>query len=172
MALTRRQRLRRVGTVCCHTLRNLAYYRTWFEMGTPRATEQFWISVNGNFADVTVLEWCKVLADDRGKHHWTKVVRDKTAFMSGLLAKIGTDEVTWLAYVKAMRFLRDKFIAHLDDEHLMTLPQLDMAKMSVVYLYAYLLENEDEGDVFVDAPKDAVEWFDRFSNEARAVYHA
>jgi hypothetical protein len=54
----------------------------------------------------------------------------------------------------------------------MTLTQVDMAKMSVVYLYAYLLENEDEGDVFVDAPKDVVEWFDRFSNEARAIYHA
>ncbi|KAE8756090.1 hypothetical protein FSO04_30775 [Paraburkholderia madseniana] len=172
MALTRRQRLRRVGTVCCHTLRNLAYYRAWFEMEKPRANEQFWISVNGNFADVTVLEWCKVLADDKGKHHWTKVVRDERAFMIGLLARLGTDEVTWSAYVKAMRFLRDKFIAHLDDELLMTLPQLDVAKVSVVYLYTYLLENEDERDVFVDAPQNAVEWFDRFSDEARAIYHA
>ncbi len=172
MALTRRQRLRRVGTVCCHTLRNLAYYRAWFEMEKPRANEQFWISANGNFADITVLEWCKVLADEKGKHHWTKVVQDKTAFMTGLLAKLRVDEAAWSAYVKEMRFLRDKFIAHLDDEQVMTLPQLDMAKMSTVYLYTYLLENEDDGGVFVDAPQNALDWFDGFSNEARAVYRA
>ncbi|KLU23125.1 hypothetical protein EOS_27300 [Caballeronia mineralivorans PML1(12)] len=136
------------------------------------ANEQFWISVNGNFADVTVLEWCKVFADKKGKHHWTKVVQDKAAFMAGLLAKLGVEEVAWSAYVEEMRFLRDKFIAHLDDEQVMTLPQLDMAKMSAVYLYTYLLENEDEGDVFVDAPQNAAEWFNRFSDETRAVYHA
>ena len=76
MALTRRQRLRRVGILCCHTLRNLAYYRAWFDAGKPRADENFWVSANGNFADITVLEWCKLFADERGKHHWAKVIKE------------------------------------------------------------------------------------------------
>ncbi|MFM0298254.1 MULTISPECIES: hypothetical protein [Paraburkholderia] len=112
MAMTRRQRLRRVGIVCCHTLRNLAYYRTWFEMGKPRVSEQFWVTANGNFADVTILEWCKVLADGRGKHHWTKVVKDQAVFIAGLLEELDVEESTWLKYIDEMRFLRDKFIAH------------------------------------------------------------
>jgi hypothetical protein len=80
-------------------------------MGKPRANEQFWILANGNFADITVLEWCKVLADEKGKHHWTKVVQDKAAFMTRLLATLRVDDAVWSAYVKGMRFLRDKFIA-------------------------------------------------------------
>ena len=67
MSLSRRQRLRRVGILCCHILRNLAYYLAWFGKGKPGTDSQFWVSVNGNFADVTMLEWCKALADVRGK---------------------------------------------------------------------------------------------------------
>ncbi|KFX62378.1 hypothetical protein [Paraburkholderia fungorum] len=173
MAISRRQRLRRVGIVCCHALRNLAYYRTWFDTGKPRADEQFWVTANGNFAEVTVLEWCKVLADERGKHHWTKVVKDQTAFLAGLLDKLGIEESAWLDYIGEMRFLRDKFIAHLDDENEMTLPLLDIAKASTIYLYTYLLTNEnEEEDTFADAPQDAVDWFDKFAGEAKVIYVA
>lgn len=172
MSLSRRQRLRRVGILCCHILRNLAYHRAWFEKGKPGADSQFWVSVNGNFADVTVLEWCKALADVRGKHHWSKVVRDKVAFEARLLQQLGKDAAEWETHIKDMRLLRDKFIAHLDDELEMTLPVMDLAKASTIYLYDYLLANENEGGVFHDAPPSAEDWFEKLSAEAKAVYEA
>ncbi|AIV47937.1 hypothetical protein X899_3001 [Burkholderia pseudomallei TSV 25] len=170
MTLTRRQRLRRVGIICCHTLRNLAYYRAWFDAGKPRENEQFWVSANSNFADIVVLEWCKVLADERGKQHWRKVVTDAAAFEASLLQALEVDDVAWKEYINNMRFLRDKFIAHLDDELVMTLPILDLAKASAVHLYEYLLANENETQAFAEAPASASEWYEKFFEEAKAVY--
>ncbi|MFM0298255.1 MULTISPECIES: hypothetical protein [Paraburkholderia] len=54
----------------------------------------------------------------------------------------------------------------------MTLPLLDIAKASTVYLYTYLLTNENEESAFADAPQDAVAWFDRFASEATVIYVA
>lgn len=172
MSLSRRQRLRRVGIVCCHTLRNIAYYRAWFGAGKPKEGEQFWISVNSNFADIAILEWCKIFADERGKHHWTKVVTDAATFQANLLHVLGVGDAAWDEYIKQMRFMRDKFIAHLDDELVMTLPMLDLAKASTVHLYEHLLAKENEADAFADAPPSGAQWYDNFSQEAEAVYEA
>jgi hypothetical protein len=172
MSLSRTQRLRRVGIVCCHMLRNLAYYRVWFEMGKPGEKQQFWVSANSNFADITVLEWCKVFADANGKHYWKKVVSNENGFVNGLLGTLNVNEPTWGDYIREMRLLRDKFIAHLDDELTMTLPLLDIAKASTIYLYTYLLANEDEGGTFSNAPQSAEQWFTKFENEAKTIYAA
>ena len=170
MALNRRQRLRRVGILCCHTLMNLAFYRAWHEAGKPHETEQFWVLASGNFADMTVLEWCKLFADSRSRHHWTKVVQDQHAFVAGLLHAIGKTQHEFDAYIEQMRFLRDKFIAHLDDEQVMTLPLLTVARASTIYLYNYLRQNEDDGDAYVDAAADPADFYSRYFDEAAAVY--
>ena len=170
MALTRRQRLRRVGILCCHALRNLAFYRAWHDAGRPRADEQFWVTANGNFADITVLEWCKLFADAKGRHHWAKVVTDQSAFTAGLLSALGMTQQAFDEYIQSMRVLRDKFIAHLDDELEFTLPQLAAAKASTAYLYSHLLAHENDGDAFHDAPGDAEAFCQDFFDEASKVY--
>lgn len=49
MPLTRRERLRRVTLLCCHFIRNLAYYRV-AHRGEPRSPNRdFWVTVDGNF---------------------------------------------------------------------------------------------------------------------------
>ena len=170
MALARRQRLRRVGILCCYALGNLAFYRAWHEAGRPRAREQFWVAANGNFADIAVLEWCKLFADPRGSHYWAKVVTDHGAFSAGLLDSLQMTQQEFDAYIQSMRHLRDKFIAHLDDELVFTLPQLDAAKASTVFLYAHLLAHENHGGAYHDAPPDADELYRIRLDEAAAVY--
>jgi hypothetical protein len=168
--MTRRQRLRRVAILCCHCLRNLAFYRAWHQAGRPRSAEQFWVTANGNFLDIAVLEWCKLFADVRGKHHWAKVVSDVAVFKVGLLQHLAITDTVLDGYIIEMRTYRDKFIAHLDDELQMQIPHLTVARKSAVYLYGYLHTNEDDDNTFPDAPTDIAAFYRRFLAEARVIY--
>src|ERR1035437_6938167 len=149
--MKRKQHLRRVAILCCHCLRNLAFYRAGRLGSSLTFQGQFWINVNGNFLDISVLEWCKIFGDSRGKHYWRKVISDHAAFLNGLLQALGMTENELNAYVNEMREYRDKFVAHLDLEEIMQIPRLDVTKNSVSYLYDYLLDYEDEDDYFIDA---------------------
>ncbi len=66
--MTRRERLRQVKILCCHFLRNLAFYKAGWRKGELIFKDQFWVNANGNFIDVCVLEWCKLFGDKRGQH--------------------------------------------------------------------------------------------------------
>src|SRR6266571_8412423 len=125
--MTRKQHLRRVAILCCHFLRNLAFYKTGWRGGSLIFQDQFWVSVNGNFLDICVLEWCKLFGDSRGKHYWRKVISDPTAFFKGLLKKLGMTEAEFTAYINEIKKYRDKFVAHLDSELIMNIPRLDVA---------------------------------------------
>ncbi len=150
--MTRRKRLRRVLILCCHCLRNLAFYTAGWHRGSLVFRDDFWRTVNGNFLDICVLEWCKLFGDARGKHFWRKVISDGASFYSRLLHELGITEDELNAYIDEVREYRDKFVAHLDSEEIMRPPVLEVAKSCVSYLYDYLLAHEDEGNYFVDAP--------------------
>lgn len=168
--MTRRQRLRRVGILCCHFLRNLAFYRAGWRKGALILKEPFWVTANGNFLDTCVLEWCKLFADVRGQHFWRKVVTEQTDFFDGLLKTLGQAGADFDTYVKEVKTYRDRFVAHLDSDLKMQIPNLDVARNSIVYLYDYILANEDEGDFFNDAPSSASSQYIRFAKEGKAVY--
>jgi hypothetical protein len=168
--MTRRQRLRRVGTLCLHCLRNLALYRAGWRNGALVFDDPFWVTVNGNFLDVCVLEWYKLFGDSRGQHFWQKVITDPMAFFEGLLKYLGLTEADLNAYVNEMRGYRDKFVAHLDSDEIMHIPKLEVARSSVSYLYEYLRAHEDEEDSFIDAPTNASDFYARFSKEGNSVY--
>ena len=168
--MTRRQRLRRVGILCCHCLRNLAYYRAGWRDGVPKSKKYFSVNANNNSLDIAVLEWCKLFADKRGKHYWRKIISDPTNFGLGLLKALKMDETQFDDYVNQMRTYRDKFVAHLDSEETMHIPQLRPAIDSSIYLYDYLLANEEEDGCFDDAPVNASDFFSRFRSEGEATY--
>lgn len=168
--MTRRQRLRRVGILCCHFLRNLAFYKSGWRKGELIFKDQFWVNANGNFIDVCVLEWCKLFGDKRGQHHWQKVITDQAAFLTGLLNAVGQTEGEFEAYIKEMRTYRDKFIAHLDSEEVMNIPKLKVARKSVSFLYEYLLANEEEDNCFHDAPQKTTRFYRLFYSQGRKVY--
>ena len=101
--MTRRQLLRRVGILCCHFLRNLAFYMAGWRKGELIFKDQFWVNANGNFLDICVLEWCKLFVDKRGKHHWRKVITDQASFYDGLLQAVNLTEAEFEAYIEIMR---------------------------------------------------------------------
>ena len=168
--MTRKQRLRRVGILCCHCLRNLAFYKVGWRRGSLVFRDQFWVNVNGNFLDICVLEWCKLFGDSRGKHYWQKVISNPTTFFNGLLHKLDMTKTEFDTYVNEIRTYRDKFVAHLDLEEVMYIPRLTGVQKSVSYLYDYLRAHEDEGDFFVDAPAKASAFYARFTREGKSVY--
>jgi hypothetical protein len=170
LSLTRRQRVRRVGILCCHYLRNCAYYYAGWDGKTPKRNDQFWRNANANFMDLCTLEFCKLFAEARGKHHWRKVVTDQAAFFDGLLKTLGVNAAEFDEYIASMKFYRDKYVAHLDEELGGNYPHLGAGKKATAYLYDYLLKHEDEGDFFLDAQGDAAEFYAKREEEGEAAY--
>ena len=66
--------------------------------------------------DISVLEWCKLLGEEKDKHFWRNVVTDPAAFEASLLAHLGMTASDFVDLAKKMRRYRDKFVAHLDSE--------------------------------------------------------
>jgi hypothetical protein len=148
----------------------LAFYHSGRRDGRLILTDQFWVNTNGNFLDILVLEWCKLLADRNSKHHWRKVVTEQEDFLNGLLSALKMNEEELLGYIQEMRTYRDKFIAHLDEMPKVNIPHLNTAKESVVYLYDYLLSNEEENACFHDAPENATTFYQRFEKVGQETY--
>jgi hypothetical protein len=168
--MTRRQLLRRVGILCCHFLRNLAFYKAGWKKGKLVTDDQFFVNANGNFLDVCVLEWCKLFGDKRGKHYWRFVITDQDVFFAGLLQSLKLTEAEFESYILSMRTYRDKFVAHLDMEDVMYPPKLRTARKSVSFLYEYLLAHEEVGACFHDAPQKAARFYKYFSWLGRKGY--
>ena len=168
--MNRRTRLRRTGILCLHFVRSAAYYRAWNALPVEKRREQFWRTLNGNFIDICVLEWCKLFGDLRAEHHWSKCVSDCTTFACGLRAKTGLNAHEFEAFRVEMRDYRDKFVAHLDNLNSMRIPRLQPALESVRYLYDYLHNVEDDIDAFHDTPRSANVEYQRFLAEGRAAH--
>lgn len=169
--MSRRDRLRRAGILCIHCIRNIAFYRSWYKARKPFSNEPFWVNVNSNFLDIAVLEWCKLFADRKGKHHYSKVVDDRFAFTRELLAKVGLSSEEFAAYTDSMLAYRDKFVAHLDELPMMNIPNMRVAKKSTRLLYEFLLIQEAGTDIFRDAPDSASKIYKQFLVQGRVVYN-
>ncbi|CAB3976164.1 hypothetical protein BCO9919_07520 [Burkholderia cenocepacia] len=122
--------LRRVGLLCCHCVRNIAYYRVGFVnedgSGDLKQQTQFGATVNGDMLDIAVLEWCKLFADRKAVHHWRRGIRDEPEqqrFLEALLRHAGTNESGWTRYVDSVRVYRDKFVAHLGACQIFSVPR-------------------------------------------------
>lgn len=168
--MTRKQRLRRVGILCCHCLRNLAFFRAGWRKNEPRFRGDFWNNLNSNFLDICVLEWYNLFADNSGKHHWEKVICNHQSFRNDLLRAIKLSETEFDNYIKEMKAYRDHFVAHLDEKRTMHIPKLGTALRSVSFLYCHLLNDEDHEECFFDAPHNALSLYKRFVKEGKQEY--
>lgn len=133
--MNRRTRFRRTGILYMHFQRNAAYYRAWNAARAVRRREQFWRTLNGNFIDICMVEWCKIFGNVRAQHRWSNCVSDADKFLNGLYKPIGLSEEEFTTYLIEVRTYRDKFVAHLDGLNAMKIPQLQPALDSVRYLY-------------------------------------
>jgi hypothetical protein len=178
LTMSRRDRLRRVVILCRDFARNLAYYRAGQNdehrllLDTRHPGANFWRVANSNCIDVCVLEWCKLFADEKAKHHWRKIVTDPTSFQQTLLTHLGIDDAAFQEEINVMRRYRDKFVAHLDSERVMNLPMLDLAKQSVWFYHAHIVNHEaNEGDL-AGLPMELDIGYAMAEDEANAVYRA
>jgi len=136
--MDRVERLRRVGLLCCHFARNCAYYKAGWNGTKTKSTNEFWATVQGNFIDVSVLEWLKLFGDHNDKHHWKKVTEDPDLFKDGMLKHCAISEDDLVSCRKSFKTYRDKFLAHLDSEEIMQIPKLDIALEVTKYYYNYV----------------------------------
>ncbi|MEY6433597.1 hypothetical protein ABC977_14420 [Thioalkalicoccus limnaeus] len=166
--MNQRDRVRGAGLLCCHCVRNSAYYRAGWRDGHFVSQLDFWRNANGNFIDIAVLEWCKLFADRNGKHHWRKVVPDPDGFLPGLFGSIGVSEEAFNSLCEETRTYRDKFIAHLDEGRLMHIPRLNVIIDSSIFLYG-LIRTEYQ-QFLGDAPPDLRQFYEERLAEATGVY--
>jgi hypothetical protein len=162
--LTRQEKLRRVVILCCHCSRNFAYYRSGWK---PRAdgpghkpffAGDFGTTVNGNFIDVAVLEWCKLFGDaTHESHHWTKIfdtAEKQKNFSQGLLAYVGCSKKEWKSLRNKALSYRNEFLAHLGEKRGGDLPFVSFVLRSAMYYHRYLMKHENDGQTYGTLPPD------------------
>lgn len=171
--MTRNFRIKRVAILCRYCLWNCAFYRARSDKNEliNLDNNEFWRIVDSNFIDMCVLEWCKLFADERGKHCWKKVITDQTRFLSSLLADLNCTETEFNTYIAMVKHYRDKFVAHLDNENRMDIPNLEWIKKSTLYLYDYLF-NHEGADAFIQNPPNLRNEFTASGEKAQRVYVA
>lgn len=166
--MTRNQRARRVAKLCCHCVRNAAYYRAGWRNQNILANDDFLVGANSNFLDLAVLEWCKLFTDQQGKHHWRKVIPDAVGFLPALQADLGVPAHTFEGHCEEMKAYRDKFVAHLDDDLRMQIPNLTMTIDSTIYLYRIV--RLEFAAVLGDAPQNLRTFYHQRLAHGRAFY--
>lgn len=167
--MKRRKRLRRTGILCLHCVRNLCYFRAGEEQAEAPTPQSYWNNVRNNFLDISILEWCKLFADRKGKHFWKEVVEDHDLFHAKLLEKLSITDEMFQNYTKSMKLYRDKFLAHLDELDEANIPNMVVAQKAALHLYGWLLEIEDDCEAYPDAPNPTSFVRARMA-EARGVY--
>ena len=167
--MTRDERIRRVALLCCHLTRNLAYYHAQQDLRPPLRTEQFWTTVHGNFIDTSVMEWCKLFGDEKGKHHWKQIVENKAAFKQRLLEDVGISEERWHKSWDSLKKYRDSFLAHLDSEHTMHIPEMTIPMRMVEFYYGQL-RSYCSPNILQGFPKDMAHYYLLCRTEAIEVF--
>jgi hypothetical protein len=178
--LTPEERRRRVVRLCCSFLRNLAFYRAGMQrevqvyLFAPRNTEgAFWREAHVNFFDICVLEWCKLFADRRGEHQWSRVVDERDRFEAELYTALGVTPAEFTKLIAKVKHYRDKFVAHLDQERKMHPPMLEVPKTSIAVLYQRLVRHIDDPEDWLGLPTTAEQLeqgYAQASREAISVY--
>jgi hypothetical protein len=130
---------------------NIAAYRAnWVKnngVAELVVDRDFWVRLNGNFLDVAVLEWCKLFADNNGKHHWSCTF--KKEWNKQLFAKMGMSQSKFKKELELVSVYRNKFVAHLDDPIAMNYPYTEFMLTSVSYLHDCLKTHSTTKGFFV-----------------------
>ena len=147
-------RIRKCYQLCRAVLKNAAYFRGGASLASPaKPRSQFGIVASNNFLDMVFLDWCKLFWDKTGKHHFTKVLPDPTAFMVRLLATLNMDGGAFDGLARAVAHYRDKEVAHADVYEVIDIPELDSIIRSAIQLYE-ALRSQCGGEPTPKAPFD------------------
>ena len=120
-----------------------------------------------------MLEWCKLLGDEKDKHFWRNVVTDPPAFEASLLAHLEMTASDFVDLAKKMRRYRDKFVAHLDSDPKMDIPMLTAALAADSFYHGHIVGAEaDAGDLFglADTSDKFAKGYEQCIKEAQRAY--
>ncbi len=132
----------RAVLVCCSFLRNYAYYRA-MKSKDNNYTNDFLITTQNNFMDISILEWCKCFGKAHNNYyHWRNVVDIPDKFFPEMLNSVGFDEYRFEEYRIAALRQRDKFIAHLDEENIMYIPRLRALRRTITFYYDHIIDTK------------------------------
>jgi hypothetical protein len=135
----------------------------------PRISSQYWITVTSNCLDISILEWCKLFADRKDPHHWQNIVSDRD-FERLIYRRMRVTRAHFEAYRLAVRRYRDKFLAHLDSDLAMEIPNLDLAMSASSIYYAYVRDVECTPATARSFPADLHDYYVNSMNEAQKVF--
>lgn len=135
---------------------------------------QYWRTIHGNQVDIAVLEWCKLFVEGKEKYAWKKVVSERTAFEVGLLKRLKISDKEFASYTKSIKHYRDKFVAHLDDENEMQIPQFDLAWAAIQFYYEHATEIElpKEGGKLKAGEDRIQDYYNKHFQEALEIYRS
>ena len=91
-------------------------------------------------------------------------------FYAALLAELGLDEAVWTVLVGHVRRYRDKFLAHLDSDLVMHVPQLDEAMRAASFYYSWILDEELDPIHCGDIPPSLLAFYHDRLGEGVATY--
>ena len=137
MRMTPIGRARNAALLCCHFARNFAYYSV-FRKSPDIGKEGFWLTVQGNFIDVCVLEWCKLFGNRNGKYHWKNALCDPEQFRRELLEAHCIDEVALKNLWNVVKDYRDGFVAHTEEQETTEIPNMNLPHLLVEFYYRKL----------------------------------
>lgn len=157
---------RRIESVCHTIVRNVAYYRA--VLPSKGAGNNFWRTVTLNFMNAAVLDWCKMFAEESGKHHWREIISSEhhVSFFQDMMTSLGVTEEKFQEYVQSTKEYRNKFVAHLDDTNLMledahfkAFPDLELLIESTKFLLNNVYPNLEPsiGEYYAYAERSARE---------------
>jgi hypothetical protein len=146
----------------------MAYHHAGKESQLIWQKEDFWRNLYSNFIDIAIIDWCKLFADHKGEHSWSKVVKNKEKFLENLYQELGVTEAEFSAHISEMKQYRDKFLAHLDKEMVMHIPTMEISIKSVVFLFGIL--KADFPINLADSPESLNEFYNHRFLHAKSQY--
>lgn len=163
------ERAKRATLLCIHFARNFAYYSV-FHSSSALRVEGFWLTTQGNFLDVCVLEWCKLFGNRNGKYHWSKVVLDPEAFRREMLHLHGITENELKALWDKVKDYRDDFVAHLEDQETTVVPNMNVPYLLTGFYFRKLRLDfpalQQDGAI----PQDFDKYYDLCLQQARGPF--
>lgn len=164
--MNRKQRTRRAALICCHCVRNIAYYRAGWKDGNLFVKTEYGATVNSNFIDMGLLEWCKIFGNHEEKHHWKNIVSNKTLFRENMLKSIGIELKDLKKHWKKVLTYRNKFLAHLDSNEIMHIPTIENTLKTAIFYYSYLYTHHNTDGLFSRLPADLEKYYEKCYTDA------
>ncbi len=161
-------RTRRTFQLANFCIANIAAYRVNWNSNTqqrkPIIDNDFWIRANGTLFDMSVIEWCKLFADHKGKHHWSRTFSNKDEWKSKLLHHMGMTEEEYDFELMKLKEYRDKYATHLDDPKSMNYPLTEIMLRSASFLYDCIKNNAETKIHIIGVYDSAQNYYSRLIN--------